>query len=219
MAEMISVLPLPAVGVKESLNLVPSAFDHVRMSPSPLMNECGLMVDSAASVAVGFQIVVGRPTVADDVAGFTTALHRSVSWADWIQFTPSQHISVKRSLVLFCHIYSVNRITFDFQTWISGWRHSWYEIMLSLWQNFVWWWLFKSVGIWLCIVGWAVPCILKDCILFTVRVRRFLKMPGTACPLTHCCIPEDLSLNNTGVRTWNLALYLMFTLILLYTWR
>ncbi len=57
--------------------------------------------------------------------------------------------------------------------------------------------------------------MLKDCIPF----RRFLKMSGTACPLTHCYILEDLSLSTTGVRTWNLALYLMFLLILPYIWR
>ena len=129
--------------------------------------------------------------------------------------SPSQHISVKHSLVLFCHLYSVHSIALYIETCVSGWRQSWDEIMLQLWQNFMWWWLFKSVGIWLCIVEWAVLCMLKDCIPFTVRFWRFLKISGTACTLTHCCIPEDLYLSNTGVRTWNLAFYLMFMLLLL----
>ena len=47
----------------------------------------------------------------------------------------------------------------------------------------------------------------------------FLKMSGTVRLLTHCCIAEDLSLSNTGVRTENLALYLMFMFILLDIWR
>ena len=148
---------------------------------------------------------------------FPRALHRSLCWANWIQVTTSQHISVKHSLVLFCHLYSVHSIALDAETCVSGWGHDCDEIMLHLWQNFVWW-LFKSVGIWLCIVGWAVLCMSKDCIPFTIRIWIFLKMSGTACPLTHCCIPEDLSLNNTGVRTWSLALYLMFMLILLDIW-
>ena len=44
---------------------------------------------------------------------FTRALHRSLCWANWIQFSPSHHISVKHSLVLFCH-YGFIKLT-------SGW--------------------------------------------------------------------------------------------------
>jgi hypothetical protein len=65
------------------------------------------------------------------------------------------------------------------------------------------WWIFKSIGKWLHIVGWAVHCIWKCCSSCIFWVWWFLEMSGTACLMTHCCIPEDSSLSNSGVRTWN----------------
>ena len=82
-----------------------------------------------------------------NVTAFTRVLHRSLYWANWIQFSPSQHISVKNSLVLFCHLYCIHSIALDVESCVSGWGHSWDEIMLCSWQNFMWW-LFKSVRIW-----------------------------------------------------------------------
>lgn len=76
------------------------------------------------------------------------------------------------------------------------------------------WRIFRSVGKWLYIVGWAVFCVLKFCTTCIFWVWRFLKMSGTACLMTHCCIPEDSSLCNNGIRTWNRTLYLMFMLVL-----
>jgi hypothetical protein len=100
-------------------------------------------------------------------------------------------------------------------SWLRACRD---ESMFSSWQNFMCW-IFKSAGMWLCIVGWAVLTVLDECSAFTFRVWRFFKMCGTTHPPTHCCISEDLNLSNTGVRTWNLAVYLMFMLILFDIWR
>ena len=66
MGEVIYVFPLPAVGVKESLNATPHDFDRVHLNPSTLINENDRMVDSVVCVAVGSQIPVGRPAVTDD---------------------------------------------------------------------------------------------------------------------------------------------------------
>jgi len=63
--------------------------------------------------------------------------------------------------------------------------------------------------------GMSSSLYLKDCIAFTYGVRSSLTMSGSAYPLTHHCIPEDWSVSNPVVRYWNLALYLMFMLILL----
>jgi hypothetical protein len=46
MGEMMYVLPLPAIGIKESLNPPPRDFDRVRISPMPLIYESDRIVDS-----------------------------------------------------------------------------------------------------------------------------------------------------------------------------
>jgi hypothetical protein len=63
MGEMKYVFPLLAVRVKKSFSPPPRAFDRVRMSPSPLINESDRLVHSAVCVAVGFQNPVRRPAV------------------------------------------------------------------------------------------------------------------------------------------------------------
>jgi hypothetical protein len=78
MGELMYVFPILAVGVKKSLSPPPRAFDRVRMSSSPLINESDRMVDSAVCVAVGFKKPVRRPAVIGDCsAGFDPDTNKS----------------------------------------------------------------------------------------------------------------------------------------------
>jgi hypothetical protein len=66
LGEMKYVLPLPIVGVKETLNMTPRTLDRVRISSSTLIDEIDRMVLSLVRVAMSTQIPVRRPAVADE---------------------------------------------------------------------------------------------------------------------------------------------------------
>jgi len=66
MGEIIYIFPFPAEGVNDSRNSLPHSFDHVRMSPRPIISERDRMVESAVCVAVGFQVLVRHPAVTND---------------------------------------------------------------------------------------------------------------------------------------------------------
>ena len=71
LGEMKDVLPLPIVGIKESLNMAPRSRDRVRVSPSALIDETDRVVHSVVCVSVSTQIAVRSPAVNDDhSAGF-----------------------------------------------------------------------------------------------------------------------------------------------------
>lgn len=96
-------------------------------------------------------------------------------------------------------------------------RHTW-DLVLGHGRSFVWW-VFSFAVIWHCIMGWVVPRGVKDCIAFIFSVRRSLKMHGSTHAATHYCIPESFNLNNTAVRTSNLALCLRLMLTQFTIWK
>ena len=63
---MKDVLPLPIVGIKESLNIAPRTRDRVRVSPSALIDETDRAVHSVVCVSVSTPIAVRSPAVTDD---------------------------------------------------------------------------------------------------------------------------------------------------------
>jgi hypothetical protein len=83
MGEMVYIFPLPAVGFNESIYSPPPYFNHVHMSPRPLISESDRMVESAVCVAVGFQILVRHPAITGNCsAGYhpgTNDNHQGVS--------------------------------------------------------------------------------------------------------------------------------------------